>query len=66
MCQAYEAEAAAIRSAERRASMAGYEVAKKGKPVTENPFTSGYQRYEKEAWDHGWSCYHHVPRIVVK
>jgi len=56
MCQAYEAERASIVAGENRATIEGFKAASEGKLESDNPFNWG--KYDKEAWDHGWRCWH--------
>ena len=54
MCQQYENERRAICSMENDAAGLGFKDASLGKEEDSNPYTF---RYEREAWEHGWSCY---------
>lgn len=58
MCQAYENERAGIIDSEDRAAIKGFAAARLQKPKSDNPFTTIYFSYEKDAWVHGWECYH--------
>ena len=54
MCQAYEAEAAGIRSMEDLQTKEGWRAHMNGQDIDEAPiylFTLG-----REAWEHGWVC----------
>ena len=58
MCQAYAAEAAYINYTESRATIAGFFAAMEGKLRHENPhIDSPFEKYQRDAWNHGWSCF---------
>lgn len=56
MCQAYEGEAAAIRSSEDSATRRGFFDALAGKNESKNPYKGPWDSYERKAWEHGRHC----------
>lgn len=54
MCQAYDAEFNFITMLEDAATCRGWDAALAGESKDRNPHKTGI--YEKQAWDHGWSC----------
>ncbi|MDP3999689.1 MAG: hypothetical protein Q8P76_03830 [bacterium] len=57
MCQAYAGEKALITWGEDCATIAGFAAASKGIPKSANPYNR-FERYNRDAWDHGWACWH--------
>jgi len=58
MCQAYENERAGIVASEHYATIKGFAAARQSKSKSDNPFNTPYFSYEKDAWNHGWNCWH--------
>jgi len=58
MCQAYDGERASIITGENYATIEGFAAARKGLPKSANPHRE-FGMYDREAWDHGWDCWHH-------
>lgn len=58
MCQAYDGERASIIAGENSAAIEGFAAARKGLPKSTNPFVKFGLKYNLEAWDHGWGCWH--------
>ncbi len=58
MCQSYENKRAGIVAGEDYAVIKGFAAAKTNKPKTDNPFSTSSFSYEKDAWEHGWYCWH--------
>ncbi|MDO8504283.1 MAG: hypothetical protein Q7S36_00320 [Candidatus Liptonbacteria bacterium] len=57
MCQAYDGEWASITASENFAVIKGFAAARKGLPKSANPHAK-FGKYDREAWDHGWDCFH--------
>lgn len=54
-----ESEHSFIIRIENRATIHGFGAARSGKPKESNPFNNKpWSRYQREAWDHGWGCWH--------
>lgn len=56
MCQAHAGEASFISYLEDKATIRGYDAAKRGESCITNPHKFDY--YEGKAWLHGWRCFH--------
>ena len=57
MCQAYEAERNLIVLFENNAMIKGFAAARRGVLKKHNPYHK-FEKYSREAWDHGWACWH--------
>lgn len=57
MCQAFEAESRLITAMEEKTCIKGFLAARDGKQIKENPYNEIHERYEYEAWQHGWLCW---------
>ncbi|MBI2122292.1 MAG: hypothetical protein HYT98_04190 [Candidatus Sungbacteria bacterium] len=63
MCQAYEAERSFIVHSENIATVKGFVAARRGEPKKSNPYHE-FEKYSREAWDHGWRCWNSNPPVL--